>query len=362
MTVGRDIAALTSAFAVGIITAGFIPCFGTALISTSLITTALLALSFHIYSHKEKQDILPHALPLFLLTGMICCISDTCRDFGTAATVPGFASVLCENFKSMIENTGFENPETIALIKALLTGDRSSLSEAMTSTFRMSGASHILALSGLHLGIIYGFISKVLSLLGRNAVFLKIRGGIIISICGIYTLATGAGESIVRAFLFIMLNEVAKVSGRSNDIRQILPAAMLIQLSADPSSIRSVSFQLSYSAMAGIAYILPFFKNIWPKEDAQGKSGIIKRIWDSASVSIACQISTFPFAWIYFRSFPVNFLISNLLGIPLSCIAIPAAALTVILSHVGICPEILISFTEALFSALTVSLEIISGF
>ena len=362
MTVGRDIAALTSAFAVGIITAGFIPIYSVSFFSASVVATALLPLSLYVYSHKENSGIFPHAIPIFLLAGLICCICDTCSDFSTNAAVPHITAALCEKFKSMIEDTAFRKEESSALIKALLTGDRSSLPKDITIAFRKSGASHILALSGLHLGIIYGFISRLLSILGGHPCCMKIRTCMTISICGIYAAAVGAGESIVRAFLFILLREAAEISGRSKDIRHILPAAMLIQLAADPSSIRSVSFQLSYSAMAGIAYILPSFRNMWPDNDVSGKCRIIRGIWNLASVSIACQISTFPFAWMYFRAFPVNFLISNLIAVPLSGIAIPAAIITVLLDHVGICPDILISCTEALFSVLTESLEIISKF
>lgn len=262
----------------------------------------------------------------------------------------------------VIDSMQFSDTGINALLKALITGDRGDIPADITESFRESGASHILALSGFHLGIIYGIISWSLSWMGGHRGIAILRSLIIIALCGLYALATGAGASIVRAFLFILLGETARLTHRKASTSTILFSAMLIQLSVAPESIHSVSFQLSYAAMAGIAFIFPKLKAFWPEE---GKDEVrewifLRRIWTSASLSVSCQLTTGPLAWFYFSSFPQHFLLTNLIAIPLTGIIIPAALITLMLSAFGICPRFMTDLTEGLAEALTSSLEIIA--
>ena len=265
-----------------------------------------------------------------------------------------------------IDNIGFTNTDTNAIIKALIIGDRSDIPRHVSDAFRDSGASHILALSGLHLGIIYGILVKSLGFLGNSRPARHARSAVIVLVCGLYTLATGAGPSIVRAFLFILLNETARLHDRFRSTGTVLLSALFIHLAADPAAISEVGFQLSYAAMAGIAFIFPWLKSFWPEDSADG-TGIfrnrprpLKWIWTTASMSIACQITTAPLAWFYFGTFPVHFIITNLIAIPLTGIIIPVAVLTLILSASGICPDILSRACEMLVTALSQALEIIA--
>lgn len=265
-----------------------------------------------------------------------------------------------------IDSIGFSSPDTNAIIKALIVGDRSDIPRHVTDAFRESGASHILALSGLHIGIIYGILSKLLAPMGNSPASRKTRSLAIVLTCGLYTLATGAGPSIVRAFIFILFAETARLHGRYRSTGTILLSALLVHLVIDPSAIREVGFQLSYAAMAGIALIFPWLKSFWP-EDAEGKSGLMKHIprplrwiWTTASMSIACQITTAPLAWFYFGTFPVHFLLTNLIALPLTGLIIPVALLTLTMSVCGICPDILPRACEMLVTALSQALEIIS--
>ena len=261
----------------------------------------------------------------------------------------------------MIDELPFESENTSALIKALLTGERSGLSAEIKASFRASGASHILALSGLHLGIIYGILSKALSLIGNSHILRIFRSLLIICVCGIYTLATGAGDSLVRAFIFISLREVAKITGRYHGLGQILFASLVIQLVFDPLAIRSVSFQLSYSAMAGIAFIYPWLQGLWERVPEFFR--VIRPIrwtWNTVALSIACQLTTAPLAYIYFGTFPMHFILTNLLTLPLTGLLIPAALLTLVLSALGCCPILLVHTTEWLTGTLIWTLEVIS--
>ena len=256
-----------------------------------------------------------------------------------------------------IDKIEFNSSDTNALLKALLTGNRNDIPKDITHAFRTSGASHILALSGLHLGIIYLIISKLLLFLGNSPIARIIRSILCIAICSTYTMATGAGASIARALIFVIIAETARLIHRKPDLKCTLSSSLIIHLIIWPGDIRSIGFQLSYAAIAGIAWIYPLLSEVWPKEGR----GIMKRIWNGAALSISCQLTTAPLAWFYFGTFPQYFLLTNLISLPLTSIIIPLALLTTTLNIIGICPSLLIQGTEIMVNALCSALTIIAN-
>ena len=177
-------------------------------------------------------------------------------------------------------------------------------------------------------------------------------------ICGFYTLATGAGASIVRAFIFIMVREVSRLTHRHTSLKHTLLTSLTVQLAISPGDVSGIGFQLSYAAMAGIAFIFPHLKELWPDD---GSFNPLRKVWESAALSISCQITTGPLAYICFGTFPKYFLLSNLIALPLTGAIIPISILTVAMYTAGICPGILIRITEAAVQVMCRSLDIISG-
>lgn len=255
-----------------------------------------------------------------------------------------------------IEDTGF-GPVAEPIIKALISGDRSDVAPAVRDAFRSSGASHLLALSGMHLGIIYAMISRVLGLAGGHPVVVRIRSAMIISACLFYAIITGASPSIMRAFLFILLRETALVTGRSTDPAGIFSTALMLHLLFSPGSIMTPGFQLSYLAMAGIYLLFPKLKAIYP----ENRHDPIKKIWDIASLSISCQTFTAPVAWYHFHSFPRWFLLTNMIAMPLASLLIPLAILAIILHSIGLGTGMLTWGVDHLAGALTSALGIIAS-
>lgn len=254
----------------------------------------------------------------------------------------------------------FSAEGTADILKALLTGRKDNLDVSIVSAFRSSGASHILALSGLHLGVLYILISKPLAILGNSPAAYRVRCFTTILISVIYVLATGAGPSIVRAFLFILLNEISKLHPeRKKDGLLIFWTAITIQAALDPSSVRSVSFQLSYLAVLGILLFYPMLKSFYPSDAPRWD--IMRRIWNSAAMSISCQIFTAPLALLYFGTFPKYFLLTNLIALPLTEALIAGGALCAVLAPAGCCPTALAKPVDALASLLVDSLETIAG-
>ena len=294
-------------------------------------------------------------LPLYFLAGTVCFLT---REF-TPSPPSAIAVAIQEYGKSFcrfIDAIPFGDEGTAPLLKALLAGDRSGLPRSTTAIFRASGASHLLALSGLHIGIIY-IIFKRLSMVAGNAPAVRIiRSAAIIAASLFYTVMTGASPSITRAFLFITLNEAASLPGRKKSPAGILAGALLIQLAFDPLQIRSVGFQLSYCAIAGIVVLYPKVSAWYPSS----RFDPLKKIWDTAVLSIACQAFTAPLAWHYFHTFPRHFLITNLLAIPLTTVLMGTAILTIVLSAAGICPALPVRAVDFLCRTLVETLRIIS--
>lgn len=291
-----------------------------------------------------------------LVLGAFCYCS--ARAGGSAEwNAPAFAGRALEGLCRRIDSCTLGHAGSTALLKALFTGDRSGLPRNTIATFRASGASHILALSGLHLGVIYTLLRKASGILGNSRPAELVRSLICICACSAYAVMTGAGASIVRALLFIVLNETGRLMpGRRHDALSTFCTAATIQLVLAPMSITTLSFQLSYLAMLGLVCINPVLKGFYP---SGGMRGPMRRIWESAAASISCQVTTAPLAWMKFGSLPSHFLLTNLLALPLTELlmicALPMLALG------SICPMQLKSLCDILAQALLWCLEIISG-
>lgn len=363
----------------------------------SSATSLLVALTLTVISSADRRQ--AEILLLFLTAGVFCAATSTLTSLGAVAGKPLFAG-LAADFRSMISSIPFPHEGTAPLVNALLTGDRSSLDDSVMNSFRDSGASHILALSGLHLGIIYGILLKVTSIFGKHPTVKAFRSLIIILLCGIYTLATGASPSLVRAFLFILVNETARLTHRSNNPLRVYCAALFIQTAINPQVISSTGFQLSYLAMAGIFLLYPALKKWYPQEEAAGdmliendagltesdglEGGMIdkgccrasrcwtswmktivsaapRKIWDAAALTISCQVFTGPLAWWKFGTFPKYFLLTNLLSLPLTSAVMLLSVSTSVLFAIGICPDFLISLTDSSASLLLFIMKVISS-
>ena len=262
-----------------------------------------------------------------------------------------------------ISRIPFPHKRTNALLRALLTGKRDLLDRATTAAFRNAGASHILALSGLHLGIIYLIISRLLFLLGKSRRASILRSALIVGLCGAYTLATGAGPSIVRAFIFITLAEIARnCPGRRRSGANIWCIALLIQLCVKPSVISSVGFQLSYLAMFGTFTLFPVLRDWYPSAGpAKDRWNPMRRMWEAMALSISCQVFTAPLVWLRFHTFPKYFLLANLISLPLTEALMVGGLVCIGLNALKISPRFLARAVDWVSELLCSSLEIIAS-
>jgi competence protein ComEC len=298
---------------------------------------------------------------LFFLLGFFCQCSCTLLPPTPEGWPP--ASRACAALKRTIAGIPFPHPRSSGIVQALMTGDRSGLSRETTAAFRSSGASHLLALSGLHLGLIYLMVRRMTAMLGNTPAARKSRCVLILAATAFYTLMTGAGPSVVRAFLYICISEGAALSpGRRKEPARILLAALTVQLAIKPSVIGSIGFQLSYLAMLGITVLFPRLQAWYPAPLTRlEKADPMRKIWSAAALTLSCQVFTAPLAWLRFHTFPKYFLLTNLLSLPLSGAVMTVSAATVALSAWGLCPAPLVRLDDALIECLMFVLETVSS-
>ncbi len=198
-----------------------------------------------------------------------------------------------------------------AIASALLLGNRNLLNEDILRAFSSSGATHILAVSGLHVGIFYSIVSMLFQWLKKIKYLKYLHPLITISFIWFYVLLTGASPSVMRAATMFSFFAIGKAIDNQFSTYNIIALSAIILISINPYIITEVGFQLSYFAVIGIIYLQPKIYRFFAIKNYLGD-----KIWAITAVSIAAQISTFPLILLYFHQFPNLFWISNLIVIP----------------------------------------------
>lgn len=203
-----------------------------------------------------------------------------------------------------------------AVVKALAYGYQDEIPAGIEESFRQSGAIHLLALSGMHLGLLYGLLLKLLALIGNSPTAKRIRSTVIIAALWAFTIFTGCGVSILRAAAMFSLYEAGVLAGRRRNGLNALSLSAIIITVADPSAPSGISFQLSYAAMTAIFLIFPHLRAI-----VKTRNRISGRIADACAMTIACQATTAPIILLHFGTFAFYSLLANLLCSPIVSIA-----------------------------------------
>jgi competence protein ComEC len=217
-----------------------------------------------------------------------------------------------QRFNDILASYGISGDE-LALASALILGTRDLLQKDMIREFSNAGAIHVLSVSGLHVGIMYVLADRMLFFMKRFRRGRKLHQVIIILLIWIYAFITGLPASVVRASLMFSLIAAARMMDRSHEGFNILAGALLVQLWIDPFEITQVGFQLSYLAVLGI---FAYYKKL--NEVFANSSQLVAGTWSILAVSIAAQLATFPLASYYFHFFPVYFLVTNMVVVPLA--------------------------------------------
>ncbi len=215
----------------------------------------------------------------------------------------------------LLRDFGLSDDE-LGVMSAMTMGYSDILSDEIRHAYSSAGAMHILAVSGLHVGIIYGIIVFLLSFIKNDKLnWLKVL--ITITLIWLYALFTGLSPSVSRASLMFSLMSLGKLQKNSPGSLNAVFASMFILLVINPYNLVNIGFQLSYSAVIGIIILQPRLCAIF-----EVKNKFLDWIWSLTTVSVAAQLATMPLCFYYFHQFSNYFLLTNYVMIPISTIAI----------------------------------------
>ncbi len=211
---------------------------------------------------------------------------------------------------NIYSNNNIKDQE-LAVLSALTLGYKDKLDTETKKTYSASGAMHLLAVSGLHIGIIYLILNYLLLLIPKSKNWKIFKVAFLLVALWFYALMTGLPSSAFRATVMFSLVIIGNALERKPNIYNSLAVSAFILLIINPYSITEVGFQLSYLAVIGIVFFQPKISSLFT-----AKNKIIQWLWDLISVSIAAQIATAPIAMYYFHQFPNYFLLTNIIVLP----------------------------------------------
>jgi len=267
-------------------------------------------------------------------------------------TLLGLTAALRQKIISGLGNSNFGEDE-LGIIQALLLGQRHELSEEVYTNYKNAGAVHILAVSGLHIGIVLllcKFLLKPLERVPRGKTLVLI---ITVIILWGYAFLAGLSPSVIRAVSMFSFVAYALYLNRPTSTFNILALSMFfILLTYDPMLLFQVGFQLSYAAVFSIFWLFPKLQHFWNPENI-----IFKKCWQLLSVSLAAQIGVLPISLFYFHQFPGLFFISNLMIIPFLGIILGMGFLIIALMLGDMLPNNLSGFYNKLITLMNQVIE-----
>jgi competence protein ComEC len=238
------------------------------------------------------------------------------------------------------------------LLMALLFGEKTELSKEISTNYTQAGIIHILAISGLHIALIYGIVlwlTKPLLRFKKGKLYI-----FLISLCILwfYAILAGFSASIVRAAVMFSVVAFAKIVNRPANIYNSLAVSALLLLLYNPNYLFDVGFQLSFAAVLSIVIFQPLVRKY-----SYSKNLIILKIKELLLISIVAQIGVLPLILYYFGQFPLLFLLANLIAIPLSSLILILGLALIpfnfLLLKVAVYLSVLVNFLIELMNVFT---------
>lgn len=247
----------------------------------------------------------------------------------------GFSFRLREKFISVLELYIIKKEE-VAVAAALVLGFRDNLDIEQINAFASAGAMHVLAVSGMHVGILFMMLGVMLSWFDKLKRIRWLKHILLLLFIWFYAMITGFSPSVMRASVMISVIIIGRMIFRKGNIYNTMLLAAAVLLLFNPFMITEVGFQLSFLAVFGIvAWHRVVFQWFEPS------NWLIHKTWEITSVSISAQVMTFPLGLLYFHQFPLLFFISNLIVIPLAFVIMLCTITLLVLSFIPIIEVVL---------------------
>jgi len=219
------------------------------------------------------------------------------------------------------------NPEESGLTEALLIGYKEDLDDRLQEEYTLTGVSHIIAVSGMHLGLIFTVLASLFNSIARRETSRYLGFGLILPLLWTFALISGASASVLRSVLVFSIVLWGSVLLKKSGSINALFASAFILLVIRPSFICDIGYQLSYAAVLSILIYEPLTSK-WINVN----NILFKQLWKMISITLAAQILTTPIVLFHFKQFPLLFLITNLVAVPLSNIVLLLGILLCLLS------------------------------
>ncbi|MFD2822953.1 ComEC/Rec2 family competence protein [Lacinutrix iliipiscaria] len=290
------------------------------------INSALNPNQFDYKAYLEKQYIYHQ---LFVSPKTLFHVSDNIH------TLNGYANKLRNTINQKLQLYHFKSDE-LAIINALILGQRQNIDKAVYTNYINAGAVHILAVSGLHIGILLLILNGFFKPLERLKHGKTIKMVLIILLLWSYALIAGASASVIRASTMFSIVAIGMHLKRPSNIYNTLAISVFFILLFKPLFLFDVGFQLSYLAVLAIVSIQPILYNIW-----KPKFWLPDKLWQILTVTLAAQFGVLPISFFYFHQFPGLFWLSNIIIIPLLGLILTTGIIIIIMASLNILPQLL---------------------
>ncbi|NER14788.1 DUF4131 domain-containing protein [Leptobacterium flavescens] len=265
----------------------------------------------------------------------------------TSAGIYGWTARLRKKIKASLKGHGMQGEE-LAIVNALLLGQRRDISDELYNNYTRAGAIHILAVSGLHIGIILLLLHsllKPLEYLGKRGRLIKMI--LILGILWAFAILSGLSSSVLRAvgmFSFISFGLYRK---RQINNYLLLTGSLFFLLCVNPLFLFDIGFQLSYTAVFSILWIQPLIFRLWVPQH-----GLTRYFWRLFSASMAAQLGVLPLSLFYFHQFPALFFVSNLIIIPFLGFILGLGITIICLALTDVLPSLIMDFYTRLIALM----------
>ncbi len=266
----------------------------------------------------------------------------------------GYAALIRKKINLSLEPYGFKTDE-IAIINALLLGQRQDMSAEIHNNYVRAGAIHILAVSGLHVGILLMLLNYIFQPLEYFKYGKLIKTILIVSMLWFFAVLAGLSASVVRAATMFTVVAIAINLKRPTNVFNTLAISMFVLLLCKPSFLFDVGFQLSYLAVFAIVTIQPMLFSLY-----RPRFKLDLLIWNVLTVTFAAQLGVLPISLYYFHQFPGLFFLSNLVIIPFLGILLGFGIFIIIFALLNLLPQVIASFFGKIISAMNAFVDWIS--
>ena len=250
-----------------------------------------------------------------------------------ASSLKGYAEKFRNYCIYKLAQTSISQKE-LAVIQALILGQKKALDKQLYQSYAAAGAVHILAVSGLHVGILYAILLMLLAPVTRLEKGEIIRSVSIVLSLWCYALVTGLSASVCRAVTMFSFFAFAQALGRKTSTINTLSLSFISLLMYNPLYVFQVGFQLSYLAVLSIITIQPKLASYYTPSNT-----LTKLLWNTMTVTIAAQIGLGPLSIYYFNQFPGLFFITNIIVLPLLGAVLSIGFVIVVLGCFNILPD-----------------------